>query len=234
LSQTPPNQPPQGQFPQYPQQRMQIPQGGSVVTPGNPPPKKRRRRWLLPTVIAVVVIFGCVLFSTGFHNVGNATPAATATLQPTDTPAPTDTPTPQVQYPPKTSFDLHGLAGKGNADAIHEFHSESVGAVGACPQPKRLITVDASVTGQQLAQDLLAYFYAQQMDTPCGSVVFGYHTQNEANDPNGGGYTAARVLLNVTDASGADNLDPNASNLKHTLTLDTGGFDANQESVVTY
>ena len=40
---------------------------------------------------------------------------------------------------------MHGLAARGDVSAIHEFHSESVGAVGACPQPKREVTVDPSV-----------------------------------------------------------------------------------------
>ncbi|HEY6287736.1 MAG TPA: hypothetical protein VIX20_18870 [Ktedonobacteraceae bacterium] len=151
------------------------------------------------------------------------------TLQPTT--APTTKPTPQsIHYPPKTIADLHGLAAKGDASAIHEFHSESVGLTGVCPQPKREVTVDPSVTGQQLAEDLLAYFYANQLDNPCGSVVFAYHNQSEA----GNGYTAGRVSLDVTDSSGAANLDPNATNLKYTLTLDTGDVATGQEYTVTY
>jgi hypothetical protein len=125
---------------------------------------------------------------------------------------------------------LHGLAAKGDTSALHEFDSESVGLTGACPQPKREVTVAPSVTGQQLAEDLLAYFYAQQLDSPCGSVVFAYHNQSEAGDV----YTAGRILVDVTDSSGAANVDPNATDLKHTLTLDIGGIDSNQEYVVTY
>jgi len=105
-----------------------------------------------------------------------------------------------------------------------------VGAVGVCPEPKREVTVEPSVTGQQLAEDLLAYFYAQQLDSPCGSLVLAYHNQGEANDV----YTAGRINFDVTDSSGAVNLDPNASNLKHTLTLDIGGDSTSQEYVVTY
>ncbi len=105
-----------------------------------------------------------------------------------------------------------------------------MGAVGVCPEPKREVTVEPSVTGQQLAEDLLAYFYAQQLDSPCGSLVLAYHNQGEANDV----YTAGRINFDVTDSSGAVNLDPNASNLKHTLTLDIGGDYKNQEYVVTY
>ncbi len=105
-----------------------------------------------------------------------------------------------------------------------------MGAVGVCPEPKREVTVEPSVTGQQLAEDLLAYFYAQQLDSPCGSLVLAYHNQGEANDV----YTAGRINFDVTDSSGAVNLDPNASNLKHTLTLDIGGDSTSQEYVVTY
>src|SRR5690242_11703980 len=101
--------------------------------------------------------------------------ALTATPQPTAKP----TATAVVHYPPTTQADLRGLAAKGNASAIHEFHSESVG-LGVCPQPKREVTVDPSVTGQQLAEDLLAYFYGQQLVNPCGSVVGAYHSQSEA------------------------------------------------------
>ena len=106
-----------------------------------------------------------------------------------------------------------------------------MGAVGVCPEPKREVTVEPSVTGQQLAEDLLAYFYAQQLDSPCGSIVFAYHNQAEANDL----YTAGRINFDVTDSSGASNVDPNASNLKYTLTLDIGGvLTSQQEYVVTY
>jgi len=125
---------------------------------------------------------------------------------------------------------LQWLAARGDASAIHEFHSESVG-LATCPQPKREVTVDPSVTGQQLAEDLLAYFYAQQLNNPCGSVVFAYHTQSEAGDV----YTVGRILLNVTDSTGAVNVDPNATNLTFALTLDIGGDLSNpQEYVVTY
>ena len=86
------------------------------------------------------------------------------------------------------------------------------------------------MTGQQLAEDLLAYFYAQQLDSPCGSLVLAYHNQGEAGDA----YTAGRIYFDVTDSSGEVNIDPNAPNLKHTLTLDIGGDLSNQEYIVTY
>lgn len=156
---------------------------------------------------------------------------ATKVPSPTSTSVPTLTPTPlSIHYPPTTVADLHGLAAQGMVSAIHEFDSESVGLTGACPQPKREVTVDPSVTGRQLAEDFLAYFYTQQLDSPCGSIVFAYHTQAEANDV----YTAGRINFDVTDASGASNVDPNATNLTYTLTLDIGGFGTGQEYVVTY
>lgn len=124
------------------------------------------------------------------------------------------------------------LASQGDAGAIHAFHSENVGLTGACPQPKRLITVDPSITGQQLAEDLLAYFYNNQLDSPCGSIVFAYHTQAEANDD---GYTAGRIDFTTTDSSGNTNVDPNATDLKYTLTLDIGGIlTSQQEYEVSY
>ena len=65
------------------------------------------------------------------------------------------------------------------------------GLLRVCPQPKREVTVDPRVTGQQLAEDLLAYFYAQQIDNPCGARVFAYHNQGEAD----GAYTAGEILV---------------------------------------
>src|SRR5262249_14500482 len=123
-----------------------------------------------------------------------STKSNTAPSVPTITEAPSPTPG-AIHYPPTTAADLHSLAAKADASAIHEFHSESVGST-ACPQPKREVAVDPSVTGQQLAQDLLAYFYAQGLDNPCGSLVVAYHDQHEAGDA----YTAGRISLNVTNS----------------------------------
>lgn len=131
---------------------------------------------------------------------------------------------PSVHYPPMTVADLHGLAAKGEASAIHEFHSERVGLTG-CPQPKQEVRVDPSITGQQLAEDLLAYFYAHQLDSPCGSLVLAYHTQAEATDA----YTAGRIAVDT------QNTDPNATHTKRTMTLDIGGADTSQqEYTITY
>lgn len=184
-----------------------------------------KRRHLLPTFIGLFIVIALVLVACGDQTStsGSTSTTATSTLVPTSTPQ-------SIHYPPTTEADLHGLAAQGDASAIHEFHSESVGDVGVCPQPKREVTVDPSVTGQQLAEDLLAYFYAQQLDSPCGFLVGAYHNQGEAGDA----YTAGRINVDVTDSSGAANVDPNASNLKHTLTLDIGGLGTNQEYVVTY
>ena len=185
-----------------------------------------KRQHFLPPLIGLLIVIALVLVACGSQASSSDTTSTTST----STVGPT--PTPQVvHYPPTTQADLRGLAAKGDASAIHEFHSESVGLTGACPQPKREVTVDPSVTGQQLAEDLLAYFYAQQLDSPCGSVVFAYHNQSEAGDA----YTAGRILVDVTDSSGAANVDPNGSNLKYTLTLDIGGvLSSQQEYVITY
>ena len=185
-----------------------------------------KKQHFLPPFIGLLIVIALVLVACGDQtsSSGSTSTTSTSTVGPT--------PTPQVvHYPPTTQADLRGLAATGDASAIHEFHSESVGAVGVCPQPKREVTVEPSVTGQQLAENLLAYFYAQQLDSPCGSVVFAYHNQGEAGDV----YTAGRILLDVTDSTGAANLDPNATNLKYTLTLDIGGdLSSPQEYVVTY
>lgn len=212
---------------------------------GQPPPKKSRRRlWIILAIIGGVLVLSCSIFGvvgamnpqpnqaaqpTQAPTVAIATPTLAPTATATSTPSPTATPQPTI-YPPKTEADLRSLAAQGDASRIHEFHSESVGLTGACPQPKREVTVDSSVTGQQLAEDLLAYFYAQQLDSPCGSLVLAYHHQSEANDV----YTAGRILFDAADSSGSPNVDPNASNLTYTLTLDVGGDFTGQEYVVTY
>jgi len=153
----------------------------------------------------------------------NTAVKGTPTVKPTATPQ-------VVHYPPTTQADLRGLAAKGNVSAIREFHSESVGLVGVCPQPKREVLIDPSLTGQQLAEDLLAYFYGQGLDSKCGSLVLAYHNQSEAGDV----YTAGRINFDALDSNGQVNSDPNATNLKYRLTLDVGGISTGQEYVVTY
>ena len=176
-------------------------------------------------LVILLIVIG-VVANANNNNTSNAASQATQPAQEV-----TQMPTPQaVHYPPTTGADLRGLAAKGDASAIHEFHSESVGLTGVCPQPKREVTVDASLTGQQLAADLLAYFYGQQLDSPCGSLVLVYHNQNEA----GNAYTAGRINFNAADSSGATNMDPNATGLTYTLTLDIGDVATGQEYTVTY
>lgn len=198
----------------------------------SPSPRKRpfyRRRGCVISLIVVVVLFIAFL-ALGALSGGNSSP--NTTKPPTQSSHPTSAPTSHVaQYPPKTQADLRALAALGDASQVHEFHSESVGLTGACPQPKRLVTVAPSITGKQLAEDLLAYFYAQKLDSPCGSIVFAYHTQDEAN---GDGYTAGRINFDVTDSSGQVNVDPNANGLTYKLTLNTGDVATGQESTVTY
>lgn len=184
-------------------------------------------------LLTVCVVCGGIAAAIGSASGGGSSSAqtsATATPAPKATPRPT--PTPQiVHYPPTTLFDVRGLAAKGDASAIHAFHSESVGLVATCPEPKREVIVDPSVTDQQLAEDLLAYFYGQHLDSPCGSLLLAYHTQSEAGDV----YTAGRINLDVTDSSGQANVDPNATHLTYTLTLDIGGaLSGQQEYTVTY
>ena len=239
------------QVPAFPQpaQNIQYPQPGQPFS--GTPQKKRRRsikeQWNSGTSGKCGIIFACgvlllVVFAcAGVMNAANsagspvATPQTAAQVVPIDTTT-TDSTTAGVapvasHYPPKTKDDLNYLAAQGDATAIHEFHSESTGLTGACPQPKREVTVDPAIVGQQLAEDVLAYFYQNQLDSPCGSLVLVYHTQSEANDV----YTAGRINLDVTDASGSTNVDPNASGLKYMLTLDIGGvLTSEKEYIVSY
>lgn len=211
-----PQQPPYTQ-PYAPQPWQSMPPG----QPMQPQPPKKRRIWLWALAAVIVVS----LVSTMLGNAISQNSAAQPTM-----PAMTPTTPAVIHYPPKTIGDLHGLAAKGNAAAIHTFSSESVGLVGACPQPKRDTTIDPGITGQQFAEDLLAYFYGQQLDSPCGSVVFVEHSQSDA----GNGYTAGRIYFDTTDASGQENTDPNATGLTHKLILDIGGSLDAKEYVVIY
>lgn len=198
-------------------------------------------------LIVIICPVAVISFAQGW-NAASVTPTAasqaivsTAPAKPTQANQPTHTPTakptekptpPPSHWPPKTKADLQALAAQGDASAIHEFHSESVGLLGVCPQPKRLVTVDPSITGKQLAEDLLAYFYSNGIDSPCGSVVFAYHTQAEASGDNG--YTAGRILFDTAGADGSANVDPNATGLQCTLSLNTGDWLNGQEYVVNY
>jgi hypothetical protein len=223
--------PPPTQQPIQQQPGPYAPYGQPLAAP--PPTAKKRSHktiWIVVSIIAALLVLVGIISNTGNSSSSQNSTLSAPTDQPTATVGTSAPTAPHVHYPPTTEDDLHGLATRGDASAIHEFHNESVGLTGACPQPKREVMVDPSVTGQRLAEDLLAYFYGQQLDSPCGSVVFAYHKQSDADN----GYTAGRVLFDVADSSGAPNVDPNATNLKYTLTLDVGGFGSNKEYVVTY
>jgi hypothetical protein len=153
-------------------------------------------------------------------------PSPTPIVQvlPGPTATPTASPTPVPNFPPKPKADLHALAAKGDASAIHEFNSHSVGLTGVAPQPRREVTVSPSLTGQQLAEDVLAYFYQNGLDSPCGPVVFAYHATSEAANAS----TAGRILVQT------ENIDPNNSNAQRTLALDLGdAINGEQEHVIT-
>ncbi len=184
--------------------------------------------------LLIVAALNAVTHGSGNTNTSNSNTQQQA--QATTAPAqkPTATPTPQVvHYPPKTKADLQGLAAKGDASALSVLDSQSTGLTGVCPQPRVDAVVSTTITGEQLAKDMLAYFYRQNMDTPCGSVLFVYYSKADYNAGNG--YTAGRILLDTTDASGQSNTDPNATNITYTVTLDTGSaLGAEQEYVVTY
>jgi hypothetical protein len=78
------------------------------------------------------------------------------------------------------------------------------------------VTVPASLTGQQLAEDLLAYWFANQLNNSCGSLVLAYHSQSEA----GNAYTAGSLNLNVTGSS-------------HSLEIDIGSALDGTQTVYT-
>ncbi len=78
-----------------------------------------------------IIALGLLAFL--FVGCAGGDPASSATTTDQATSAPT-----QVQYPPKTKDDLMGLAAQGDASVIHEFHSESVGLTGVCPNQSDL------------------------------------------------------------------------------------------------
>ncbi len=47
-------------------------------------------------------------------------------------------------------------------------------------------------------------------------------------------HTQQGESTSILPSSGAENVEPNATNLKHTFTLDIGGISTNQEYAVTY
>lgn len=104
------------------------------------------------------------------------------------------------------------LAATGDASAVHEFHSEAVG-LAYCPQPKRSVTMAADLSGRQVAADLLAYFYADQLDNDCGALVLAY------TDPSqyGSAYTVGRLILNVDGSSHELEVDAVADSVRFTI-----------------
>ena len=143
-----PQQGPQGPYPQSSYPSQYYPQQPPVV-PSAPTPSKKKAWYKKPWGI-VLIIFLALVACGGIRNAISATGSRSTSngATPTNTPIST-TPIPQtIHYPPKTLVDLRGLAAEGIVNAIHPFHSESVGLTGACPQPKREVTVDPNVTGK--------------------------------------------------------------------------------------
>jgi hypothetical protein len=102
-----------------------------------------------------------------------------------------------VVFPPITVNQARSLAAvEGKGSDVQEFRSESEGRVD-CPQPKRYVLVQTGQTGRQVSADLLKYFYDQQLDNRCGSVVLGYTDPVEY----GHAYTVGRVILEVNGSS---------------------------------
>jgi len=102
-----------------------------------------------------------------------------------------------VVFPPTTvGLAKRFASAEGILSDVHEFHSETVGTTD-CPEPKRSVTVKVGMSGRQVAADLLRYFYDQQLDNNCGSLLLGY------DDPSqyGGVYTVGRVNLDVSGSS---------------------------------
>ena len=98
-----------------------------------------------------------------------------------------------VVFPPTTVDEAKRLANaEGDGSAVREFHSESVG-LATCPQPKRSVTVAGVLSGRQVVADLLKYFYDQNLDNDCGSLVLAYMDSSQY----GSVYTVGRVILNV-------------------------------------
>jgi hypothetical protein len=158
-----------------------------------------------------------------------ATENIPATTLSTDVPKPTPK-SQAIHYPPTSESDLHMLAALGDASAIHTVHSETVGLAGVCPEQRREVTVSPTITGEQLAEDLFAYFFSQQLNNPCGSLVLAFHDKSETDNV----YTAGSISLDVMDSSGQANIDPNATNLTYSVTLDIGSDLSHQEYTVTY
>src|SRR5258708_29869686 len=91
-----------------------------------------KRQHLLSSFIGLLIVIALVLVACGDQtsSSGSTSTNSTSTVGPK--------PTPQVvHYPPTTQTHFRGLSATGDASAIHQFHSESVRALGGFPHPKR-------------------------------------------------------------------------------------------------
>jgi hypothetical protein len=150
---------------------------------------------ILGTLIALTCLAACGSDSIPATHAPSSTSHAT-------TPPPTPMPTPVSPFPPTTFADLQALAALGSASSIEEIDSETVGLAN-CPQPKRDVLVVAHIGGETLAEDLLAYWFAQQLNNSCGSLVLAYNAQGEIGEA----YTAGSLDLTVTGPSHSLEID---------------------------
>lgn len=144
------------------------------------------------------VILGALIASWLAACGGETTPTTqtpSPTSQATTTPA-TPIPTPVSHFPPTTFADLQALAALGSASSVQEIQ-RSVG-LGTCPRPERDVVVASYITGETLAEDLLAYWFAQQLNTSsCGSSVLAHTGLGEVGEVP----SAGSLDLTVTGAS---------------------------------
>jgi hypothetical protein len=135
-------------------------------------------------------------------------------------------PAPKLAKAPQTLADLEELAGRGNASSVHEFDHNSAGGYTTCDNISRSVTVKSGSSPQQLAGDLLAYFF-QLPGNPCKSRMLAFYAGTEHDvlcqgfGCKGDFYTAGRVELAVRNG-------------QQTLSLVLGRFDNASEYLVTY
>lgn len=154
-----------------------------------------------------VLVFAALAVSCGASSSQGATSSSPSVARlPTPITSPSPKSSPALVYPPTNIGQARAVAAAGNAADLHEFHSEGVG-LATCPQPKRELTVAATLTGRQLAEDMLAYFFDQKLNNDCGALVVVYHDESEA----GGAYTAGRVILDVNNGMHSLEVDAQAS-----------------------
>src|SRR5690349_6345951 len=105
-------------------------------------------RRLATAALLVTVLAGC----------GHKSGTATATPDPTLTQG-----TYLSRYPPITKTDLRGLAADGDASDVHQIGSDTISTVPGCPQQRRLVTLSSDIKDRLVAQDMLAYYFAQNL-----------------------------------------------------------------------